>query len=243
MLSLLLLLACQPEPASLGVYRSGPNAVVKGARSGEVLVWGTAGTMKRVPTPGTSGTTLLGESGPLWVVDRELPAPPKALPVTAAMVETAGFRMKDLLVPDSGAALPLGAAAPDAAKSGGVYVRSVVKVRQGNTPPTYVVTATGDEVGAAAFGGPQDVRKGENCKAAVGLLDAKGQKLLSATLLAGATRVCAVPMVVPPIDRDGDGVLDVLIYGQNGTKGFRSWFRIDGTTLVAGPEDVWENIP
>ncbi|MDP2310501.1 MAG: hypothetical protein Q8P18_31070 [Pseudomonadota bacterium] len=243
MLSLLLLVACQREPASLGVYRSGPNAIAKGSRAEPVRVWGTGGTQLRVPTAGAAGTVLLGEAGPLWIVDRDVPAPAKAPPVAAAMVESAGFRMKGLLVPADTAPLVAGAAAPDAAKSGGVYVRSVVKVRQDKAPPIYIVTATGDEVGAGAYAGPADVRKGENCKAAVGLLDSKGEVLLSAVLLTGATRTCAVPMVVPPVDRDGDGVLDVLVHGQNGTGGFRSWFRIDGTTLVAGPEDVWETIP
>lgn len=238
---LLLLLACRTDPPAHGVYRSGPNAVARGPRSGEVLVWGAAGTFKRIPTEGANGSVLLGEAGPLWVVDRELPAPTKAAPVSAAMVEKAGFRMKDVLVPATAA--PAAPSAPDAAKAGGVYVRSVVKVRRQAAPPIYVVTATGDEVGAGRYDGPADVRKGENCKAALGLLDDKGEKLLSSVPLAAATKTCAVPVVVPPIDRDGDGVLDVLIHGQNGAAGFRSWFRLDGTTLVAGPEDVWETIP
>lgn len=243
MLSVLLLAACHREPTSLGVYRSGPNAVVSGARTDPVLVWGPSGTQRRVPTTGAGDSALLGESGPLWIVDHEVPAPQKAPAVSAAMVESAGFRMKGLLVPANAVPLAAGAAAPDAAKSGGVYVRSMVKLRRDKAPPIYIVTATGDEVGAGAFNGPADVRKGENCKAAVGLLDSKGDTLLSATVLEAATRTCAVPMVVPPVDRDGDGVLDVLVHGQNGTRGFRSWFRIDGTTLVAGPEDVWEAIP
>ncbi|MES2642706.1 MAG: hypothetical protein V4850_24700 [Myxococcota bacterium] len=243
MLTLLLLSACQREPTSLGVYRSGPNAVVNGTRTEEVLVWGAGGTVKRVPTPGVAGSSLIGEDGPLWIVDREVPAPKKSQPVTAAMVETAGFRMKDLLVPADRAPLPAGAAPPDAAKSGGVYVRSVVKVRRDKAPPIYLVTATGDDVGAGKFDGPADVRTGANCKAAVGLLDAKGTALLSATLLDAATRTCAVPKIIAPVDRDGDGVLDVLVHGQTGNKGFRTWFRIDGTTLVKGPEDVWETIP
>lgn len=242
MFLLLTLLACKDDDPSFGVYRSGPNAVARGARTEAVLVWGTAGTLSRVPTEAPGGASYLGESGPLWIVDRDLPAPPKAVPVAAAMVERAGFRMRELLVP-ADAATPLGASAPDAAKAGGVYVRSMVKVRRHAAPPVYVVTATGDEVGAGRFDGPADVRRGENCRAALGLLDDKGEKLLASVSLAAATRTCAVPQVVPPIDRDGDGVLDVLIHGQNENKGFRTWFRIDGTTLVPGPEDVWEAIP
>ncbi len=242
MLALLpLLLACRDEPA-LGVYRSGPNAVARGARSAEVLVWGTAGTLRRVPTA-ADGASLLGEAGPLWIVDRELPAPPKALPVSAVMVERAGFRMKEVLAPPTPTATPAGASAPDAAKAGGVYVRSVVKQRRDGAPPVYIVSATGDEVGAGRFDGPADVRQGENCKAALGIIDDKGEKLLSSVPLDAATRTCAVPVVVPPIDRDGDGVLDVLVHGQHEKKGFRSWFRIEGTKLVPGPEDVWEAIP
>lgn len=241
---LLLLLACRDAAPTYGVYRSGPNAITRGARTEQVLVWGPAGTVKRVPTAAKDGAVYLGESGPLWIVDRELPAPTKAVPVAAAMVERAGFRMKTVLVPaGTASATPLGTSAPDAAKAGGVYVRSVVKVRRTGAPPVYVVTATGDDVGAGKFDGPADVRAGANCTSALGLLDDKGEKLLSSQPLAAATRTCAVPVVVPPIDRDGDGVLDVLIHGQNAQKGFRSWFRIDGTTLVPGPEDVWEAIP
>lgn len=242
MLLLLTLLACRDEPPSLGVYRSGPNAVTRDALKQDVLVWGAAGTFKRVPTQAPGGASYLGEAGPLWIVDREIPAPVKAVPVDAAMVERAGFRLREVLAP-AATATPAGASAPDAAKAGGVYVRSMVKVRRTGAPPVYVVTATGDEVGAGRFDGPQDVRRGENCRAAVGLLDHTGEKLLASARLDAATRTCAVPQVVPPVDRDGDGVQDVLIHGQNGDKGFRTWFRLEGAGLAPGPEDAWESIP
>lgn len=231
----LLLFACG-APEGRGVYRAGPNAVARGKRTGEVLVWGPAGTAKRVATEAPGGATFLGEAGPLWIVDREVPAPPKATPVDAALVERAGFRMSEVLQ-------TVASGAPDAAKAGGVFVRSVVKVRQTNAPPVYVVTATGDEVGAGRFGGPADVRAGENCRGALGLLDAKAEKLVSGLQLADATKVCAVPVVVPPVDVDGDGKLDVLVHGQDGARGFRSWFEIDGGTLVPGPSETWEEIP
>lgn len=230
------LLACGRAPDTHGVYRAGPNAVTRGERVGDVLVWGAQGTVKRTASKAPSGDSFLGEAGPLWIVDKELPAPPQATPVDAAMVERAGFRMKDLLGTVS-------SGAPDAAKAGGTYVRSVVKTRRKNAPPVYVVTATGDEVGAGRFGGPADVRSGENCKAALGLLDGKGEKLLSGVLLDDATRLCAVPVIVPPVDMDGDGKLDVLVHGQQGARGFRAWFEIDGETLVAGPAESWEAIP
>lgn len=234
-LLLALLLACG-APDGRGVYRSGPNAIARGEREGDVLVWGAAGTVRRVATAAPGGGTYLGEAGPLWIVDREVPAPPKAPPVDAALVERAGFRMSEILQTAA-------SGAPDAAKAGGVFVRSVVKVRMTNAPPVFVVTATGDEVGAGKFGGPADVRAGENCRAAVGLLDAKAEALVSGVLLADATKVCAVPVVVPPVDVDGDGKLDVLVHGQDGARGFRSWFEIDGGTLVAGPSETWEAIP
>lgn len=238
-LALLSLLACGGPP-SPGVYRSGPNAVTRGPREGEVLVWGTAGTQKRVATEGPSGSVYLGESGPLWVVDHDLPAPVKAFPVDATVVESVGFRMKSLLVePGSVPNSPVA----DAARSSGVYVRSTVKVRQAKGPPHYLVTATGDEVGAGLFGGPPDVREGASCKAALAVFDHKGEEMFASVPLTAATRTCAVPVIVPPIDRDGDGTMDVLVYGQNGDKGFRSWFALVGKGLVAGPEDVWEGIP
>lgn len=234
---LLLLLACtSAPPPNGGVYRSGPNAITRGKPVESVLVWGASGTSRRVPTPSADGTLLVGEAGPLWVVDRELPAPPKSTPVAAVMVERAGFRMKDVLG-------GTGTTSPDAAKAGGVYVRSVLKVRRDKAPPVYMIAATGDEVGAGTFGGPADVRKGANCVAAVGLMDDKGDALYTSVKLDAATRICAVPALLPPIDRDGDGVLDVLVYGQQGNAGFRSWFRVNGTTLEKGPEDVWEGIP
>ena len=234
---LVLLLACTTAaPPNGGVYRSGPNAITRGTSVEPVLVWGTSGTSRRVPTAGADGTLLLGEAGPLWIVDRELPAPPKSTPVAAVMVERAGFRMKSVL---GGTATT----APDPAKAGGVYVRSVLKMRRDKAPPVYMIAATGDEVGAGTFGGPADVRKGANCLDAVGLMDDKGDALYASIKLEAATRICAVPTLVPPVDRDGDGVLDVLVYGQQGNAGFRSWFRVNGTTLEPGPEDVWEGIP
>lgn len=234
--ALLALVACHSASDARGVYRSGPNAVARGARSGEVRVWGPKGTVVRSASAAPSGDTWLGEAGPLWIVDRDVPAPPASSPVDAVMVERAGYRMKDILG-------TVASGAPDAAKSGGTYVRSVVKVRRDKAPPVFVVSATGDEVGAGRFGGPADVRAGENCKGAVGLLDHKGEKLLAAVKLEGATAVCAVPVLVPPVDIDEDGKLDVLVYGQNGTRGFRAWFEIDGETLVPGPAETWEAIP
>ncbi len=254
MLSLLIapllgnLLGCQAPPPPGGVYRSGPNAVARGVASGPIRVWGLAGTVTRVGSAGPAGSVLLGESGPLWVVDRDVPAPVKALPVVATTVESAGYRMKALLLPDNAdttavTATAVTAPSSGAAKSHGVYVRSVVKVRRAHAPPVFVVTATGDDNGAGRFDGPPDKRAGANCKAAVGLMDSKGDTLLSGLRLDGATRTCSVPVVVPPVDRDGDGVDDVLIYGQNGDKGFRAWFRMDGERLVPGPSDIWEGIP
>ncbi|MFZ5477075.1 MAG: hypothetical protein ACOZNI_09900, partial [Myxococcota bacterium] len=128
MLALLLLAACDRADPPRGVYRSGPNAVTAGAWTGEVKVWGPEGTRARVATEGPGGATLLGEAGPLWIADGEWPTPPKAPAVDAAMVERAGFRMQEVLGTRS-------TGAPDAARQGGVYVRSVVKVRRDKAPP------------------------------------------------------------------------------------------------------------
>ena len=225
-LALLTIVACTPAPTTRGVYRSGANAVAQGRRTGELWTWGAEGGRARVASEAPGGASFLGAAGPLWIFDRDVPAPPKATPVDATRVESAGFHLKALL--------------PAAT---GVYVRSIVKVRQPSGPPVYVVTATGDAVGAGRFGGPADVRSGESCTAAIGLLDHTASGLLSGHALPGATSTCAVPVVVPPVDVDGDGRLDVLVHGQNGHAGFRAWFVLDQGTLVPGPAETWETIP
>lgn len=225
-----LALACASDPLPAGVYRSGPNAVVRGERTGTVRVWGPQGTVQRVASPGPEGTTLLGEAGPVWIVEGEVPAPTKASPVSAALVESVGFHLGPLV-----GAKPTGA--PDAARSSGVWVRSTVKLRQELSPPIYVASATRD------VSGKGDDRTGENCVAVVATIDAKATTVLSSHALSGARQSCAVPVVVPPVDRDGDGVLDVMVHGQNGNRGFRAWFRLVDGKLEAGPADAWEGIP
>jgi hypothetical protein len=236
MLLLLSLLACAPEPEARGVYRSGPNAVLPGAHANEVRLWGPAGTVSRIPSAAPGGHSFVGQAGPLWRVDRDVPAPVKSFPVDAAVVESIGFRFGELLGTRSTGAV-------DPAKAGGVFVRTALKVRRKNAPPVYVSSATGDEVGAGRLGGPPDVRAGKNCEAAVALLDAKGEKLLSGLRLDEATRICAVPVVTGPVDLDGDGGQDFLVHGQNGNKGFRAWFSLRGETLVPGSSEVVEDLP
>ena len=237
MMLFLLLVACTNAPQSRGVYRAGANAVMQGAREGTLKVWGPDGTVERLASSAPGGHTFLGAAGPLWVVDHEVPAPARAPVVAAVMVERAGFRLQGLLGTTTTGAI-------DPALAGGVYVRSVLKVRRDKAPPVYVVSATGDEVGAGRMGGPADVRSGASCQAVIGTMDDRGDTLLSGHLLADATRLCAVPSLVYPVDMDGDGLGDVLAYGQNGNAGFRAWFTLhpDGT-LVAGPAEVWEEIP
>lgn len=230
-----LLVGCPREPDLNGVYASGPNAIVRGEVA-DVKVWGPEGTLSRVGTPGPGGTALVGAKGPLWRVTRDLPAPAKPPTVPATLVERSGIRLK--------AVLGLGGTPIDAARPGGVYVRSIVKTRQHMAPPIVVLTGTGDDVGAGRYGGPADVRAGNNCKSAVITVDAAAEKVLSSHELAEATRVCAVPYLLGPVDLDGDGGQDFLVYGQEGQAGFRAWFELkpDGT-LIAGPHEVWENIP
>lgn len=249
--ALLLLLSCStaPPPAA-GVYRSGPNAVVKGTYTGEVRVWGADGTLTRLASPGPDGTTLLGQAGPLWVLapkDPALPAPKKGVPVNATLVERAGFRLGEVL-----GATSTGAA--DAALAGGVYVRSTVKTRREHAPPVYLVTGTVDPLGAGRLGGPSDVRSGEACRAAVGVLDEKGGKLLASRVLDAARTTCAVPMVMGPVEPEvteatgttaGAGGARFLVHGQQGQSGFRQWFSLgnDGSLTEIGAADVWVGIP
>jgi hypothetical protein len=237
MLVLLALLACGGGASDArGVYRAGPNAVIPGAHTGELKLWGPDGTVTRVPTPAPGGHTFVGQGGPLWRVDRDVPAPERAFPVDAAVVERIGFRFAELLGTSSTGAV-------DPAKAGGTFVRSAIKVRRKSAPPVYVAAATGDEVGAGRLGGPADVRAGKNCEAAVALLDHKAEKLLSGVKLDVATRLCAVPVVSGPVDLDGDGDQDFLVHGQNQRKGFRAWFTLKGETLVAGPAESVEDLP
>ncbi|MSP56885.1 MAG: hypothetical protein EXR69_14970 [Myxococcales bacterium] len=200
-------------------------------------VWGPDGTATRLGSPGAAGTTLVGQAGPLWRTDQALASPPKPPTVTAELVERAGIRLKAVLGTSGTPSL-------DAARPGGVYVRSIIKVRQPHGPPIVILTGTGDAVGAGRWGGPPDVRAGENCKAGFASVDLAASKVLSSHLLADAARICAVPYLLGPVDLDGDGGQDFLVYGQEKQAGFRAWFTLvpDGT-LVAGEHEVWERIP
>ena len=236
----LLLLACAPPsavPVHQGVYQSGANAEIEGAVVGEVPLWGPDGMVLRIASPGPGGTSLVGQPGPLWRTTRSLPVPPKPPTVPAELVERSGIRLKAVLGTS-------GAPSVDAARPGGVYVRSIIKARQPHAPPIILVTGTGDDVGAGLWGGPADVRTGNNCKSAVATVDAAADKVISSHLLDDATRICAVPYAIGPVDMDGDGGQDFLVYGQEKQSGFRAWFSLsaDGT-LVARESEVWEGIP
>lgn len=230
-------IACGSSPAQVGVYVSGPNAAVPQSLTGEVKLWGPDGTVTRTATPGPGGTTLLGQAGPLWRFNHDVPAPPHQPTVPAALVERAGIRMKAVLGTS-------GTPSVDAARPGGVYVRSIIKTRQPHAPPLFVVSATGDDVGAGRYGGPADVRSGNNCKAALASVDAAADRVLSSHVLEDAERVCAVPRLLGPVDIDGDGAQHFLVYGDEKDAGFRAWFTLlpDGS-LVAGPNETWEHIP
>ncbi len=234
---LLLLLACSTAAPHKGVYASGPNAIVPESLTGDVRLWGPDGMVTRTATSGPGRSTLLGAPGPLWRFDRDVPAAPRQPTIPAALVERSGIRLKAVLGTS-------GAPSVDAARPGGVYVRSIIKTRQAHAPPILVVSATGDDVGAGRYGGPADVRTGNNCKAAFASVDAAANGVLSSHVLEDATRICAVPFVLGPVDTDGDGGQDFLVYGQEKQAGFRAWFTLlpDGS-LIAGEHEVWEAIP
>ncbi|MSQ04286.1 MAG: hypothetical protein EXR71_20800 [Myxococcales bacterium] len=234
---LLFLLACPAPPSDLGVYKSGANAVVRGTYTEPVRLWSAAGTVTRVPSPGPPGTTFLGEAGPLWVVDHDVAAVLKGAPVPAALVERAGFRLRELL-----------GAAPtseiDPVRGAGVSMRSMVKMRRNLAPPVYLAVATRGDHGIPGKAGPSPVNSPEDCKAVLAILDAEASSTLSSVLLPDPEATCAVPILAPPTDLDGDGDMDVLVYGQSEKRGFRAWFSISSEgTLTPGPRSVWSEIP
>ncbi len=232
-----LVVACSLPTADLGVYRSGPNAIARGELAGEVLLWGPAGTTRRVPTPDGQGNSLLGESGPLWRVDREVPAPEKATPVTAALAERASFRMREAL----GA---VAMAQPEADRASGVALRSMVKVRQHLAPPVYLVVATRGQHGIPGPGGKRSaVTDPRDCDTVIAVLDADLSTVLSSSAVPGAASTCGVPTLLAPVDRDGDGTLDVIAFGQAEGKGFRQWFALRDGGLDPGPSSTWTAIP
>ncbi len=235
---LALLLACPSPVPDVGVYKSGANAVARGTLTAPVMLWGPTGTVTRVPTPGPDGTTLLGAAGPLWIVDRELPAVEKGGPVPAALVERAGFRLRDVLGSHKTREI-------DPARGAGVSMRSVVKMRRKLAPPVYLAVATVGTHGIPlAGGGRAPVLDPGDCKAAIAVLDAEAEGTISTMPLPGAEASCAVPVLTAPVDRDGDGVFEVLVHGQAEHKGFRAWFTVgeDGG-LKAGPTSLWTDIP
>jgi hypothetical protein len=161
----------------------------------------------------------------------------RAPPVTAALVERAGFRMREVLGTHVNGTT-------DPARSAGAWVRSVVKVRRHLAPPVYVVSATRDDAGVGTQRGVSEVRAGTACEAAVAVVDARAAGVLSSVRLEHAERTCAVPVVLAPVDLEGDGGTDVLVHGQEGHAGFRDWFSLDEAgALLPGPSDVWTEVP
>jgi len=67
---------------------------------------------------------------------------------------------------------------------------------------------------------------------------------VASVTLGAAGTTCAVPVLAGPVDRDGDGLPEVLVHGQNERKGFRNWYEIgaDGR-LEAGPSDLQTDVP
>jgi len=237
-LSLLLsLLSACSGGSDQGVYTSGKNAVVRGVSTTPVQVWGPNGTVTRVPSPGKGGAALLGEAGPLWITDRELPAVDKGGPVSAVLVERAGFRFREIL-----GSRPTGEIDP--VRGAGVSIRSMVKVRRSLAPPVYVAVATAGAHGIPGASGRSPVSSPADCFAAIAVLDHEAEATLATMPIPGAAESCAVPVLTAPVDRDGDGGLDILVYGQADHKGFRAWFAVgEQGTLTPGPTSLWLAIP
>ena len=231
------LAACGGEPDA-GVYTSGKNAVARGSLATPIAVWSPAlGTVERVPTPGPAGSSLLGEAGPLWQTSLTLGAVDKGGPVPAALVERVGFRFREVLGGSATAEI-------DPARSAGVSVRSVVKVRRALAPPVYLAVATAGSHGIPGVAGRSPVTSPADCVAALAVVDHEAERVLGSVPVPGAAATCAVPTLTAPVDLDGNGVLDVLVHGQSEHKGFRAWFAVqaDGT-LEPGPTSVWMDIP
>jgi hypothetical protein len=117
-------------------------------------------------------------------------------------------------------------------------------MRRKLAPPVYLATATAGAHGIPGPDGRTPVTSPADCVATIAVLDHEAEKTLSSAPLPGAAETCAVPSLTAPVDRDGDGGTDVLVYGQADHKGFRAWFAVaeDGT-LTPGPTSVWTAIP
>jgi hypothetical protein len=240
-LPLLAAFACS-QPEVHGVYRSGANAIVNGKIEGTFRLWGPEGVVDRVASAGPGRTTYLGEAGPLWLIGpveaaASWPAPGRAATLDAALVESAGWKLGERL-----GAIPTGA--PDPARANGMYVRSMSKVARKNQPPIYVVAATRDTVGAGRRGGPEAPRSGDDCKAYAATVDNRATVIKALVDLADATAMCVPPRAVTAIDKEGDGGSDLLIHGQAGADGFRTWISVgnDGA-IQLGASERWKGIP
>lgn len=201
-------------------------------------MWGPQGTLTRVATRGSRGFTLFGEAGPLWIVDRDLPAEDRRAPVTAAIAERAGFRLREVLGGTTGADI-------DPARSAGVTLRSVMKVRRHLAPPVYVAVATRGQHGVLKTDGTRAaVLKADDCVGAIAVLNAELAKVVDHKIIGEAETTCAVPVLAGPVDLDNDGRLDVLAHGQSENRGFRRWYGIDPEgKLVPGPWDQQDGVP
>ena len=129
-------------------------------------------------------------------------------PATMAVhVERFAWRIADVLGPRAGLQ-PGGVTEVDPSVWQGVRVRSVKKTRRSGPP---VLVGVGDRDGAVA----------------VVVADRDVDKVLGSVVFPDAPGHLPVPATLPAFDADGDGLLDVFVYGKGDAGVFRARVVID----------------
>lgn len=147
----------------------------------------------RADTPAKCGGVAIDDAAPHAVlalpVGKSGNTPTKPAVITAAIVETAAWRLDEKL-PARDRYAP---AAPETnpALQRGVALGSVVKVRRFGGPPVLAV------------GGSRD------CTGILALLNREATQVLASVTV---PEMCGTPRVLPPADIDGDGQLETALF-------------------------------
>lgn len=159
------------------------------------------------------GWTVPTDQPPVaWLAEGEPITFSPAPSLQAATVERVAWRLAEVMGPREGLR-PGGRVDMDPALFDGVEVRSVRKTRRQGPP---VLVAVGDRDGQAV----------------VAILDRDAAAVLASDVIALDEAAAAQPSTLPIQDLDGDGTLDLVVWGDvRGTEvirpGFRAVYRVD----------------